>query len=111
MTIEFLQKEQITVAQEITDLEKLLLELLGQPDFLKTKTDLDAKLVTHSKSIETWKSTKMDRERDDYINKQVYNWSEPNRFRARFNHPKRNQQLSTTNLSMTSTGSSTNAPR
>lgn len=53
----------------------------------------------------------MDRDRHDYTNNRVLNWNEPNRFRARFKNTRQNQQLSTSNSSITSSGSSTNAPR
>lgn len=81
LTVEFLQKERITITQEITDLEKQLSEILGQQDFLKTKKQIWRKNWLHTGNLfKTPKRTKMHHDRDDYTNNRDYNWSESNSF-------------------------------
>lgn len=108
LTVEFLQMESTTTIKEIAALESQLSDLIGQEEFLKNRKTLDDKLFLFNKNTETCKRSKMDWERNDYINNRVYNWAEPIRFRAQFRKPRQNQPLSTSNSSMTSTGSSTN---
>lgn len=108
LTVQFLQQERVTVQQEIVELEKQLEQCSNQDKLSDFKKANNYKLDHFRRNIQLRKRTKLERDREDYNNDRVYNWSDPNYYRTKTYRKGQQKQFINSSSSTASTGSSTN---
>lgn len=78
LTVQFLQKERLSPAKQILEIETQLDAALGQDELIKTKKTCMKKLESFMKNVETRKRAKVERDQEDYTHDRVYNWNNLN---------------------------------
>ncbi|OCT55495.1 hypothetical protein XELAEV_18001763mg, partial [Xenopus laevis] len=74
LTIEYIQKELITVSEQVNALETQLTQTAGQEEFSVIKSQLDESVRKYRQETEARKRGKFLRDAEDYTNGRVYRW-------------------------------------
>ncbi|OCT95143.1 hypothetical protein XELAEV_18012827mg [Xenopus laevis] len=75
LTIEYIQKELLTVAEQVSNLETQLAQTANQEELSNTKARLEESILRFRLETETRKREKFLRDAEDYTSGRIYRWT------------------------------------
>ncbi|OCT82630.1 hypothetical protein XELAEV_18025159mg [Xenopus laevis] len=99
LNIEFIERELMSVKQEITELQDTISDVMNTDELSEFRSKMDTLTEKHKCEVITRKKQKFDRDTLDYEKGRVYNWTQLNRgrdaSRNAFQQPREGQARTT----------------